>query len=90
MGDRIKRSSPSYVHESANSTTVAELFAVPPDAPKANYRKLGFFAKFVELQRVMWQTNAGLTDRHTFDSRPSSWPRMLRGIVRTFRLALVC
>jgi len=28
----------------------------------------------------MWKTNAGLTDRHTFDSRPSSWPRLSRGI----------
>ncbi|KAF9027092.1 glycosyltransferase family 39 protein [Hymenopellis radicata] len=48
--------------------------------PKVNYRLPGFFAKFVELQQVMWTTNAGLTDRHTFDSRPDSWPRLRRGI----------
>ncbi len=54
---------------------------VPADAPKVNYRLPGFFAKFVELQQVMWTTNAGLTDRHTFDSRPDSWPRLRRGIV---------
>ncbi|KAH9989401.1 Dolichyl-phosphate-mannose-protein mannosyltransferase-domain-containing protein [Russula compacta] len=53
---------------------------LPPDAPKVNYRKLGFLDKFFELQRVMWQTNAGLTDRHTYDSRPSSWPQLRRGI----------
>ncbi|KAH9963295.1 glycosyltransferase family 39 protein [Russula dissimulans] len=53
---------------------------MPPDAPRVNYRKLGFFSKFFELQQVMWRTNAGLTDRHTFDSRPSSWPRLRRGI----------
>jgi hypothetical protein len=29
----------------------------------------------------MWATNAGLTDRHTFDSRPDSWPLLRRGIV---------
>ena len=29
----------------------------------------------------MWTTNAGLTDRHVYDSRPDSWPRMIRGIV---------
>ncbi|KAI0075395.1 glycosyltransferase family 39 protein [Panus rudis PR-1116 ss-1] len=52
----------------------------PPDAPKVNYKRPGFFAKFFELQRVMWTTNAGLTDRHTFDSRPSAWPRLRRGI----------
>ncbi|KAG7446183.1 glycosyltransferase family 39 protein [Guyanagaster necrorhizus] len=54
--------------------------ALPEDAPKVNYRLPGFFAKFVELQQVMWTTNAGLTDRHTFDSRPDSWPRLRRGI----------
>jgi hypothetical protein len=29
----------------------------------------------------MWATNAGLTDRHSYDSRPLSWPRLRRGIV---------
>jgi dolichyl-phosphate-mannose--protein O-mannosyl transferase len=54
---------------------------VAPDAPKVNYRLPGFLSKFWELQRVMWTTNAGLTDRHTFDSRPNSWPLLRRGIV---------
>lgn len=54
---------------------------VPPDAPKVNYKLPGFFGKFFELQQVMWTTNAGLTDRHTYDSRPDAWPRLLRGIV---------
>jgi len=52
----------------------------PPDGPKVNYRLPGFLAKFMELQQVMWTTNAGLTDRHTYDSRPDSWPRLRRGI----------
>lgn len=43
---------------------------------------MGFLAKFWELQQVMWTTNAGLTERHTFDSRPDSWPSLRRGIVR--------
>jgi len=60
------------------------LFLVPPDAPKVNYRRMGFLDKFFELQQVMWSTNAGLTDRHTYDSRPSSWPQLRRGIVRVF------
>lgn len=47
---------------------------------KVNYRKLGFFGKFFELQRVMWKTNAGLTDSHAWDSRPESWPVLRRGI----------
>ena len=55
---------------------------VPPDAPKVNYKLPSFFGKFWELQKVMWTTNAGLTDRHTYDSRPDAWPRLRRGIVR--------
>ena len=49
-------------------------------AEKINYRKPGFIAKFLELQKVMWNTNAGLTDRHAYDSRPLSWPVLRRGI----------
>ncbi|KAH9853332.1 glycosyltransferase family 39 protein [Lenzites betulinus] len=50
------------------------------NAEKVNYKLPGFFAKFWELQQVMWTTNAGLTDRHTYDSRPDAWPRLRRGI----------
>ncbi|GAA5992900.1 hypothetical protein JCM10908_001396 [Rhodotorula pacifica] len=53
---------------------------LPLDARKVNYRRPSFLAKFAELQAVMWQTNQGLTDRHAYDSRPSSWPLLLRGI----------
>jgi dolichyl-phosphate-mannose-protein mannosyltransferase len=51
-----------------------------PDAETVNYRKPGFFGKFWELQKVMWKTNAGLTDSHAWDSRPPSWPILRRGI----------
>jgi dolichyl-phosphate-mannose-protein mannosyltransferase len=50
------------------------------DAAKVNYRTPGFLEKFVELNTIMWTTNAALTDRHTFDSRPASWPLLRRGI----------
>lgn len=50
------------------------------DAEKVNYRKPGFLGKFWELQKVMWTTNAGLVDSHAWDSRPSSWPVLRRGI----------
>lgn len=43
----------------------------------------------MELQQVMWTTNAGLTDRHTYDSRPDSWPRLRRGIVRLVLIPVV-
>ena len=55
---------------------------MPKNAAKVNYRKPGFLSKFLELNAVMWNTNAGLTERHNWDSRPSSWPRLARGIVR--------
>jgi len=64
-----------------------DLDLVPPDAPKVNYKLPGFLGKFFELQGVMWTTNAGLTDRHMYDSRPHSWPRLRRGIVSS---AFVC
>ncbi|CAO1639033.1 unnamed protein product [Sympodiomycopsis kandeliae] len=45
-----------------------------------NYLRPGFFDKFWELQKVMWVTNAGLTERHAYDSRPKTWPTLRRGI----------
>ena len=50
------------------------------DAEKVNYRNPGFLGKFWELQKVMWRTNAGLVESHAWDSRPSSWPVLRRGI----------
>lgn len=50
------------------------------DAEKVNYKRPGFFGKFWELHKVMWKTNAGLVDSHTWESRPHSWPLLLRGI----------
>jgi dolichyl-phosphate-mannose-protein mannosyltransferase len=50
------------------------------DAERVNYRVPGFFSKFFELNKVMWLTNAGLVESHTWDSRPGSWPWLRRGI----------
>jgi dolichyl-phosphate-mannose-protein mannosyltransferase len=50
------------------------------DAETVNYANPGFLGKFWELQKVMWKTNAGLVDSHAWDSRPESWPLLLRGI----------
>lgn len=50
------------------------------DAEKVNYNRPGFLGKFIELHKVMWRTNAGLTDSHAWDSRPESWPILRRGI----------
>ncbi|EKC98887.1 hypothetical protein A1Q2_06858 [Trichosporon asahii var. asahii CBS 8904] len=53
---------------------------LPEDAERVNYEKPGFVKKFWELQGVMWRTNAGLTERHAYDSRPQHWPWLRRGI----------
>ncbi|ORX54545.1 PMT-domain-containing protein [Hesseltinella vesiculosa] len=53
---------------------------LPPNAEKVNYRKPGFWAKFKELNAVMWDTNQGLTQSHPYDSRPQDWPFLRRGI----------
>ncbi|WWD18305.1 hypothetical protein CI109_102755 [Kwoniella shandongensis] len=53
---------------------------LPFDAEKVNYNRPSFFEKFFELNAVMWRTNAGLTERHAYDSRPQSWPVLRRGI----------
>ncbi|KAK5999019.1 Dolichyl-phosphate-mannose--protein mannosyltransferase 1 [Cladobotryum mycophilum] len=50
------------------------------DVEKVNYADPGFFGKFWELHKVMWRTNAGLTESHAWDSRPESWPILRRGI----------
>lgn len=54
--------------------------ALPDDVEKVNYKIPNFFAKFWELHKVMWRTNAGLVDSHAWDSRPPSWPILSRGI----------
>ncbi|KAI9267568.1 Dolichyl-phosphate-mannose-protein mannosyltransferase-domain-containing protein [Helicostylum pulchrum] len=43
---------------------------LPPDSERVTYKKLGFLRKFLELNKVMWDTNSGLTSSHPYDSRP--------------------
>jgi dolichyl-phosphate-mannose-protein mannosyltransferase len=51
------------------------------EVPKmVNYLRPSFWERFLELNQVMWETNAGLTDRHAYDSRPQTWPVLRRGI----------
>ena len=48
-------------------------------APKVP-KPLNFFKKFVELQLLMMQHNAGLTASHPYASGPINWPFLLSGI----------
>lgn len=41
---------------------------------------MNFFRKFFELQLLMLQHNAGLTDSHPYASGPVNWPFLLSGI----------
>lgn len=50
------------------------------DLPTVSYKPLGFLGKFLELNKRMWQTNAGLSADHPFASRPGSWPLLTRGL----------
>lgn len=65
--------------------------SVGAEAETVNYKRPSFFEKFFELQAVMWRTNAGLTERHAYDSRPQHWPILRRGIVsaQTFQVGLL-
>lgn len=42
--------------------------------------KMGFLAKFFELQGLMIFHNAGLTKAHPYQSTPETWPLLNRGI----------
>ncbi|KAL1927163.1 hypothetical protein VTP01DRAFT_5126 [Rhizomucor pusillus] len=53
---------------------------LPPDTERVNYRIPGFLSKFIELNKVMWDVNKGLTASHPYDSRPEAWPLLRRGI----------
>ncbi len=43
-------------------------------------KRLGFFSKYLELQLLMLQHNAGLTASHPYSSPPLNWPFLLSGI----------
>ena len=61
-----------YIEANENPTS--------PDGPRITYSHPGFLGKFWELNKVMWRTNAGLVESHNWDSRPSAWPLLKRGI----------
>ncbi|PKI83690.1 dolichyl-phosphate-mannose--protein mannosyltransferase [Malassezia vespertilionis] len=41
---------------------------------------LPFLNKYLELQRVMFEQNARLTDVHPYSSRPITWPFLVKGV----------
>jgi len=63
-----------WVIESSQSNLLAK------NAKKITYKKPGFIGKFIELNTVMWNVNKGLTSSHPYESHPSSWLFLRRGI----------
>ncbi|KAI8077657.1 glycosyltransferase family 39 protein [Thamnidium elegans] len=53
---------------------------LPEGSEAVSYKSKGFFGKFLELNKVMWQVNQGLSSAHTYASRPKDWPILRRGI----------
>lgn len=45
-----------------------------------NYPTPSLMQKLVEIHKRMWKINQGLTEHHHWQSDPSSWPVLLRGI----------
>lgn len=50
------------------------------EKPHKIVKHMNFFRKFFELQMLMIQHNAGLTDSHPYASGPINWPFLLSGI----------
>ncbi|TBU37009.1 O-mannosyltransferase [Dichomitus squalens] len=50
------------------------------DAAPKEPKSLNFFTKFLELQILMLQHNAGLTASHPYASGPINWPFLISGI----------
>ncbi|KAK4702070.1 hypothetical protein P7C70_g4151, partial [Phenoliferia sp. Uapishka_3] len=73
--------------EDAALWVVSDIFPQPDGAGRTPARRKGkalqrlpFWRKFFELQRLMLEHNAEITDEHPYTSRPSTWPFLLKGI----------
>lgn len=53
---------------------------LPEDAERLSYTPSSFFQKLVESHQRMWKVNKNLVESHIYESLPSSWPLLLRGI----------
>jgi len=69
----LKKNTEWFIESSKNNL-------LGPGAKKVTYKKPGFFKKVIELNIVMWNVNKGLTSSHPYESHPSSWIGLRRGI----------
>ena len=52
----------------------------PDPSNMKKVKKLSFFTKYIEAQRLMFHHNNMLTSSHPYSSHPISWPFLLRGV----------
>ena len=45
-----------------------------------SYPKLSYWGKFIETNKKMWSINNGFTESHVYQSDPTTWPVLTRGI----------
>ncbi|KIY49959.1 glycosyltransferase family 39 protein [Fistulina hepatica ATCC 64428] len=67
--------------DSSPDTHDYDLRSGEPQPPRTKEpKKMNFFKKFGELQLLMLQHNAGLTQSHPYASGPINWPFLISGI----------
>ncbi|CAI5204221.1 ANL_HP_G0146510.mRNA.1.CDS.1 [Saccharomyces cerevisiae] len=53
---------------------------LPEDTKRISYKPASFISKFIESHKKMWHINKNLVEPHVYESQPTSWPFLLRGI----------
>jgi dolichyl-phosphate-mannose-protein mannosyltransferase len=53
---------------------------LPADAERISYKTPSFWDKLVESHKTMWRINSNLNSPHAWESVPTTWPFLLRGI----------
>ncbi|CAI4058127.1 hypothetical protein N7582_001026 [Saccharomyces uvarum] len=53
---------------------------LPEDTERISYKPASFISKFIESHKKMWHINKNLVDSHVYESQPTTWPFLLRGI----------
>lgn len=77
----VEKSAVWYVDEVVETSSMdADELAVKQATGMREPKKMNFFKKFIELQMLMLQHNAGLTASHPYASSPINWPFMISGI----------
>ena len=73
------------IQQSSNVWLAEDIPSIPPNSDRLKRetkktKSLGFFRKYLELQRAMFYHNNALTSSHPYASVPIQWPFLLRGV----------